>query len=219
MEVAILLFDRFTALDAVGPYQVLASVPGVTVAFVATTPGLVQADRAPFALSANRALAELTDPDIVLVPGGPGQVALMTDEIVLSWLRDAHAGSTWTTSVCTGSLVLGAAGVLKDKRATTHWLAMDQLAGLGALPVAERVVFDGKVVTAAGVSAGIDMALALTVELAGPDVAQTIQLGIEYDPAPPFDSGSPAKAPPHIVEYLRSRSRFVLEGDRTRPSS
>jgi len=188
-------------------------VPDVTVAFVATDAGLVHADKEPFALNTNKTLSDLRDPDTVLVPCGPGQVDLMHDEVVLSWLRGAHASSTWTTLVCTGSLILGAAGLLDGKRATTHWLAVEQLAGLGAIPVSERVVFDGKVVTAAGVSAGIDMALALTSELAGPDVAQIIQLAIEYDPAPPFDSGSPAKAPQHVSEYLRANSRFILEGD------
>ena len=211
MDLAILLFDSFTALDAVGPFQVLVNVPDVTVTFVAKEAGLIYADKGPFGLEATRGIADLTRPDIVLIPGGPGQVELMDDATILSWLRDAHASSTWTTSVCTGSLVLGAAGILNGKRATTHWLAMGQLAGLGAVPVAERVVVDGKIVTAAGVSAGIDMALTLAAELAGPGVAQTIQLSIEYDPAPPFDAGSPTKAPAHIVDYLRRRSRFILE--------
>ncbi len=212
MELAILLFDRFTALDAVGPYQVLVNVPGVTVTFVAKDVGLVQADKGPFALEANSGLSDLTAPDILLIPGGPGQVALMDDEVVLTWLRDAHRHSTWTTSVCTGSLVLGAAGIVAGKRATTHWLAMDQLASLGAFPVSERVVVDGKIVTGAGVSAGIDMGLTLAAELAGQDVAQIIQLAIEYDPSPPFDAGSPLKAPAHVSEFLRQRSRFILEG-------
>jgi putative intracellular protease/amidase len=213
MDLAILLFDRFTALDAVGPYQVLVNVPGLTVTFVAKNAGLIHADKAPFGLEANRGLSELTDPDIVLVPGGPGQVDLMEDEEVLSWLRNADERSTWTTSVCTGSLVLGAAGILAGKRATSHWLAMDQLALLGAIPVSERVVVDGKIVTAAGVSAGIDMALTLAAELSGPDVAKIIQLAIEYDPEPPFDAGSPTKAPAHVTEFLQKRNRFIVQGD------
>jgi transcriptional regulator GlxA family with amidase domain len=143
------------------------------------------------------------------VPGGPGEVATRAQPEALEWLRDVHATTRWTTSVCTGALVLAAAGLLTGKRATTHWLARAELARLGALPVAERVVFDGKLVTAAGVSAGIDMALALAAEIAGVEVAQSIQLGIEYDPQPPFDAGSPDSAPAPIVSALRERSRFA----------
>jgi transcriptional regulator GlxA family with amidase domain len=137
----------------------------------------------------------------------------MDDRAILSWLRGAHATSSWTTSVCTGSLLLGAAGILSGKRATSHWLALDQLGAFRATPVSERVVFDGKIVTAAGVSAGIDMALAIAEKVAGTEVAQIIQLGIEYDPQPPFDAGSPVKAPTAVTGYLRSRSRFVLNGE------
>lgn len=131
---------------------------------------------------------------------------------MLDWLREVDSTSTWTTSVCTGSLILAAAGLLEGKRATTHWLAMEKLRELGAEPVDERVVFDGKLVTAAGVSAGIDMALTFAARIAGDTVAQAIQLGMEYDPQPPFDAGSPHKAPAEIVELLRSRSRFEAEG-------
>ncbi len=138
-------------------------------------------------------LDELPAPEIVLVPGGPGEVAARAGGPALDWLRAAHQTSTWTTSVCTGSLILAAAGLLDGKRATGHWLAIEKLRELGADAVAERVVFDGKIVTAAGVSAGIDMALALAARIAGDDVAQAIQLGIEYDPQPPFDAGSPAE--------------------------
>ena len=212
MDIAILLFDRLTALDAVGPYEVLSRLPGATVTFVATEPGAKRTDTGSLALAADAALGDLPSPDILLIPGGPGQVALMDDQPVLDWVRQAHATSTWTTSVCTGSLVLGAAGVLQGKKATTHWLALDQLAELGAEPVEQRVVTDGKVVTAAGVSAGIDMALTLAAEIAGEQLAQGIQLGIEYCPQPPFDAGSPATAPADVVEFLRASSRFVLEG-------
>jgi transcriptional regulator GlxA family with amidase domain len=139
----------------------------------------------------------------VLVPGGEGNRPLMADD-VLNWLRGVHDGSTWTTSVCTGALVLGAAGILEGKRATTHWAYLDRLRELGADPVEERVVEDGKIVTAAGVSAGIDMALTLAARIAGEKVAQAIQLGIEYDPDPPFDTGSPAKAPAELVDLIRS---------------
>ncbi len=144
----------------------------------------------------------------MLVPGGPGEVAARAGSGVLEWLRAADATSTWTTSVCTGSLILAAAGLLEGRAATTHWLAFEELERLGAKPVRERVVFDGKLVTAAGVSAGIDMALTLADRIAGADVAQAIQLGIEYEPDPPFTSGSPDTAPAAIVEALRARSRF-----------
>jgi putative intracellular protease/amidase len=206
MDVAIVLYDRFTALDAIGPYEVLSRLPDTTVTFVAEEPGVKRTDMGSLGLSADASLREHTHPDVVLVPGGPGDVVAHAGEAVLDWLRAAHETSTWTTSVCTGSLILAAAGLLDGKRATGHWLALDELRELGAEPVQERVVFDGKVVTAAGVSAGIDMALTLAARIAGDRVAQAIQLGIEYDPQPPFDSGSPSKAPAEIVELLRARS-------------
>ncbi len=208
MDIVIVLYDRLTALDAVGPYEVLSRLPGARTHFAAAERGPVQTDNGVLTLLAEHALEELPAPDVVLVPGGPGEVAARAGGPVLEWLRAAHETSTWTTSVCTGSLVLAAAGVLAGRRATSHWLALEQLAALGAEPVAERVVFDGKIVTAAGVSAGIDMALGLAERIAGREVAQAIQLGIEYDPQPPFSAGSPASAPPEIVELLRSRSRF-----------
>jgi transcriptional regulator GlxA family with amidase domain len=210
MDIAVLLYERLTALDAIGPYEVLSRLPGSTLTFVGDKAGPVRTDNGRLSLVADASIDELPNPGIVLVPGGPGQIALMDDERILSWLRTADETTEWTTSVCTGSLILGAAGLLKGKRATTHWLAMDQLEDLGAEPTSERVVFDGKVVTAAGVSAGIDMALRLLAEIAGDDMAQAIQLGIEYDPQPPFDAGSPTKAPAAIVEFLRDNSRFVM---------
>jgi transcriptional regulator GlxA family with amidase domain len=212
MEIAILIFDRLTALDAVGPYEVLRSVPRATVKFVARERRPKRTDAGSLALVADYELDEVSSPDVVVVPGGPGQMALMNDEPVLNWIRRAHQTSRWTTSVCTGSLILGAAGLLKGLRATTHWLALDILRSLGAEPVSERVVIEGKIITAAGVSAGIDMALTLVAREAGEAAAQAIQLGIEYDPQPPFNAGSPAKAPPAIVELLRSRSRFIMQG-------
>jgi transcriptional regulator GlxA family with amidase domain len=139
-------------------------------------------------------------------------VAAEQDEAILDWVRTAHETTTWTTSVCTGALVLGRAGVLHGKRATTYWLALDQLEQHGAIPTDERVVIDGKVVTGAGVSAGTDMALTLAREVAGDELAQILQLGIEYDPQPPFDSGSEAKAPAHVSQFFRDNSRFVLDG-------
>jgi putative intracellular protease/amidase len=208
MDIAILLFDRLTALDAIGPYEVLSRLPGARVRFVALEPGPVATDSGMLTLIAEDSPADASEPDVVLVPGGPGEVAARAGEPVLEWLRGVHETSTWTTSVCTGSLILAAAGLLQGKRATSHWLALEQLRELGAEPVSERVVFDGKIVTAAGVSAGIDMALALAAAIAGDEVAQAIQLGIEYDPQPPFDAGSPAKAPAAIVEGVRAYSRF-----------
>lgn len=208
MDIAILLFDRFTALDAIGPYEVLSRVPDARVTFVAAQAGPVSTDSQMLTMLAERSIAELPHPDVVLVPGGPGEVDARAGEETLQWLRDADETSTWTTSVCTGSLILAAAGLLAGRRATSHWLALERLAELGAVVVPERVIFDGKIVTAAGVSAGIDMALALAAELAGVEVAQAIQLGVEYDPQPPFDAGAPEKAPAAITDALRARSRF-----------
>jgi putative intracellular protease/amidase len=209
MQIAILLFDRFAALDAVGPYEVLSRLPEATVTFVAERPGLKRTDTGQLALNADAALHEIPRPDIVLVPGGPGQAELMEDGPVHEWLRAAHEHSAWTTSVCTGSLILAAAGLLEGKRATSNWLALEELRGLGPDAVGGRVVFDGKIVTAAGVTAGIDMALALAARIAGDQVAQAIQLGIEYDPDPPFQAGSPDTAPPEVVEAVRAYARFA----------
>jgi len=208
MNIAILLYDRLTALDAIGPYEVLSRLPGARLTFVAAQAGPVRTDNGMLSLLAECSIEEVDQPDIVLVPGGPGEVDARAGGPALEWLRRANDGSTWTTSVCTGSLILAAAGLLEGRRATSHWLAMERLRELGAEPVNERVVFDGKLVTAAGVSAGIDMALTLAATIAGEGVAQAIQLGIEYDPQPPFDAGSPAKAPAEIVAALRGRSRF-----------
>jgi putative intracellular protease/amidase len=208
MQIAILIFDRLTALDAVGPYEVLSRLPGAKVTFVAQEPGPKRTDTGGLALLADASLGELPRPDIVLVPGGPGRRALMEDGPVHEWLRAANETSTWTASVCTGSLVLAAAGLLTGRRATSHWNALEELGELGAVPAPEeRVVFDGKLVTGAGVSAGIDMALALAARIAGDQVAQAIQLGIEYDPQPPFDAGSPQKAPAEVLELVRAATR------------
>jgi transcriptional regulator GlxA family with amidase domain len=204
MRIAILIFDRLTALDAVGPYEVLSRLPGADLRIVAKEVGAKRTDTGALGIEADLALTELLDPDVVLVPGGAGSRSLMGDPEVLDWLRGAHESSTWTTSVCTGSLVLGAAGILDGKRATTHWAYLEGLRELGAELVAERVVEDGKVITAAGVSAGIDMALLLAARIAGDEVAQAIQLGIEYDPEPPFDSGTPSKAAPQVIELVRA---------------
>jgi transcriptional regulator GlxA family with amidase domain len=202
MQIAILIFDKLTALDAIGPYEVLRSVPGWEVKFVGPEKGQVRTDSGALGLSADYSLEEMSEADIVLVPGGEGNRPLLSDDAVLGWLRQIDAGSKWTTSVCTGSLVLGAAGLLEGKRATSHWLYLEQLRAFGADPVGGRFIEEGKVITAAGVSAGIDMALHLVGQEAGPEVAQAIQLGIEYDPQPPFDAGSPGKAPRPIVELV-----------------
>ncbi|NHD15595.1 MULTISPECIES: DJ-1/PfpI family protein [unclassified Actinopolyspora] len=212
MRIAILLFDRFTALDAVGPYEVLSRLPGAEVIFVGERTGPVRDQAGSLHLVARAGLGEVTDPDIVLVPGGPGQAAHMSDGPVHRWLRAVDETSGWTTSVCTGSLVLAAAGLLSGRRATSHWLARDRLAELGACPVGERVVVDGKYVTAAGVSAGIDMALTLVGRVAGDELARRIQLGIEYDPRPDHDAGAPDRAPAEVVDELRARSRFAPGG-------
>jgi transcriptional regulator GlxA family with amidase domain len=204
VRIAIPIFDQLTALDAIGPYEVLSRLPEATVHFIAVEPGPKRSENGMLAVTADLALAELRDPEVIVFPGGFGTRALMRDEAVLAWLRRAHETSTWTTSVCSGALVLAAAGILDGLRATTHWMVLEMLREYGATPTEERVVEHGKVITAAGVSAGIDMALLLAAKLADEDIARAIQLGIEYDPQPPFDSGSVAKAGPETVELVKS---------------
>jgi putative intracellular protease/amidase len=203
MKIAIPIFDKVTALDAVGPYEVLSRLPGAELKFVGFEPGPVRTDNRMLSLYAEAALEDWADPDVLVVPGGFGTRPLMKDERMLDWVRQVHETSQWTTSVCTGSLVLGAAGLLDGLEATTHWAAMDTLARLGARPTGRRVVEQGKIVTAAGVSSGIDMALRLAGHIAGDQVAQAIQLGIEYDPQPPYDAGSLEKAPDDVVALVR----------------
>ncbi|GAB3456253.1 DJ-1/PfpI family protein [Streptomonospora sediminis] len=205
MQIAILLFDGFTALDAVGPYESLCRLPDAQVSFVAERPGPVRNDTGSLTLVADAAPADVPAPDMLLVPGGPGQGENMDNRPMLEWIRAADAATTWTTSVCTGSLLLAAAGLLDGRRATSHWAALDQLPAYGAEPTGQRVVFDGKYVTAAGVSAGIDMALTLLGRIAGDEFARTIQLVTEYDPQPPYDTGSPEKAPQQAVDAVRAR--------------
>ncbi len=203
MQVAYLLYDRFTALDVTGPHEVLNSVPGTESIFVAETAGPVRNESATLSLVADRSIQDVTSPDIVVVPGGFGNRMLLEHEPLLEWIREVHETSQWTTSVCTGSLLLAAAGLLDGAPAATHWLARDALAGLGAKPVPDRVVEHGKIITAAGVSAGIDMALRLVQRIHGDVAAQAVQLAIEYDPQPPFDAGSPEKAPSEVVDAVR----------------
>lgn len=205
MEIAILLFDRITALDAIGPYEVLSRVPEANVRFVGKRAALMRSDNGFLGLAADAELGDVTRPDVLVVPGGPGSRALESDSSVLDWIRTVHAHTRYTTGVCTGTLVLGAAGLLNGLQATTHWAWHPRLGSFGAQPTTRRVVEQGKVVTAAGVSSGIDMALTLAARMAGDAVAQAIQLGIEYDPEPPFDAGAPDKAPADVTALVRTR--------------
>ena len=199
LRVIIPIFPEFTALDAIGPYEVLRMLPDTEVTFIAKAGGVVRTDSGVVGLHADASLDEVGSADILVVPGGWGTRALTRDEEMLSWVRAIHETTQWTTSVCTGSLVLAAAGLLDGLDATTHWSAVETLEKLGARYTAERVVRQGKIVTAAGVSSGIDMALTLVGLIADDDVAKAIQLAIEYDPQPPFDAGSPAKAGEEII--------------------
>jgi len=213
-RIGMLIFPRLTQLDMTGPYEVLARLPDTQVDLVAKTMDPVTTDRGMQIVPT--VTYETCPPlDIVMVPGGPGQQDLMEDEAALSFLRKQAAGTKYVTSVCTGSLVLAAAGLLKGKRATCHWAAIEHLALLGAIPTKERVVIDGNVVTGAGVASGIDFALTLASILEGEAVAREIQLQIEYDPDPPFDGGSPKTARPETIAALSSRLSKLNEERRT----
>jgi transcriptional regulator GlxA family with amidase domain len=201
MEIAVLLFDDVNALDVIGPCEVLSKIPDTAIKYAAKEPGPKKTD-AQLKIIADYALSDISKPDILLIPGGQGIKSILGEEEIINWIKSCHKTTKWTVSVCTGALVLGAAGILKRLKATTHWISLPKLKDLGAKPQKERVVIDGKVITCAGVSAGIDMALTLTSLIAGQTTAQTIQLAIEYDPAPPFDSGSPDKAPKEIFELI-----------------
>jgi putative intracellular protease/amidase len=218
MDVAIPIYDRFTALDAVGPYEVLSRLPDSRVTFLAKETGPYKTDNGMLSIVAEARLDDLPHPEVIMVPGGTGTRPLMDDEATLDWIRTAHETSMYTTSVCTGSLLLGAAGVLGGLEATTHWLELETLDKLGARSTSKRVVEQGKVITAAGVSSGIDMALLLASRIAGDEFAQGIQLLIEYDPQPPFDSGSKDKAPPEIVQLIETMARQHLEQLAANPS-
>jgi cyclohexyl-isocyanide hydratase len=208
--IGMLIFPRLTQLDMTGPYEVLARLPNTTVHLVAHTLDPVTTDRG-MKIVPTVTLAECPQLDVVMVPGGPGQQDLMEDEAVLEFLRRQAKDAKYVTSVCTGSLVLGAAGLLKGRRATCHWAAIEHLKPLGAIAVSERVVVDGNIVTGAGVASGIDFALKLAAILEGEDVARQIQLQIEYDPAPPFDSGSPRNASAATIALLRGRLERLNE--------
>lgn len=211
MRIAFLFYDGMTALDAIGPHEVLCRLPGAQVQRVARKPGAIRTDSADLELVAEYCLEEVPCADVLVVPGAGSATTLRDFPEVLEWVRSIHRGTQWTASVCTGSLILGAAGLLSGLRATTHWAVMDRLKAWDAAPVSERVVESGKIITAAGVSAGIDMALILAAKIAGPQVAQALQLGIEYDPHPPFDSGSSKKANPKMRDALLARMSTQFE--------
>eukprot|EP00250_Pteridium_aquilinum_P033902 c6618_g1_i1 orf=124-789(+) len=203
VEIVIPIFDGITALDAVGPYEVLHRLPNATLHFVSHKPGLYTSDKGILSLQATASFHDFPHPDVIVVPGGFGTRALVHDNTILNWIRQAHETSIFTTSVCTGSLLLAAAGLLDGLEATTHWNAFDELAKLGAKPVSQRVVRQGKIITAAGVSAGIDMAIELSALLKDEETAKILQLYIEYDPKPPFDVGSVDKAGPELVKQAK----------------
>jgi transcriptional regulator GlxA family with amidase domain len=204
MKIAFLFYEGMTTLDIIGPHEVLAHLPEVTLQRVAKQAGMVRAGF-DLQLNAEYSLSQITQTDILVVPGGGKATSLSHEPEILNWIKAIHKTTQWTTSVCTGSLILGAAGILQGKQATTHWAVLDRLKVWDAIPVSKRIVEDGKIITAAGVSAGIDMALLLAAKIADQQVAETLQLGIEYDPEPPFNAGSPAKANPQIVALLRDR--------------
>ena len=200
MQVAVVLYPGFTSLDVLGPYEVLGRLPDTEVVFVAEKPGVVVNDLKSLSVDVVATLADVPAPDVVLIGGGPGQAGQMSNDTLLEWLRAADRTSTWTAAVCTGTFLLAAAGILEGRRATTHWAGLDQLAEFGVTPSKERVVIDGHYATGAGVSAGIDMALTLGGLISGDEVAQTVQLIIEYAPEPPYAAGSVESAPAAVVE-------------------
>jgi transcriptional regulator GlxA family with amidase domain len=204
MKTVVFLYDAMTCLDAVGPYEVLNQLPDNEITFVAERTGPIRNDTRSLALHADASIDEVTSADILVVPGGPGDAAVRENERVLEWIRAIHETTTWTTSVCTGALILAAAGLLEGRPATTHWMTTETLKQYGAIPTVGRFVRSDDIITAAGVSAGIDMALELLRLIYGDEMSQIIQLGIEYDPSPPFQSGSPETAPESIVAALRS---------------
>jgi len=213
MQIVFLFYDGMTALDAVGPHEILCRLPNVTVKRVAITAGKINTDSG-LILNADYAISEISTADILFIPGAGNATTLQQNPEILDWVHLIHSQTTWTTSACTGSLILGAAGILSGVNATTHWAALDRLKKWGACPIEERIVESGKIITAAGVSAGIDMALTLAAKTSGERVAKSLQLGIEYDPEPPFDSGSPKKADSELLESLREKMIHFFEKEK-----
>lgn len=212
MQVVFLFYEGMTALDVVGPHEILCRLPGISVKRVAKSAGKINTDSG-LILNADYALSEILDADILFIPGAGNATTLRQYPEILDWIRQIHSKTTWTISVCTGSLILGAAGLLANIKATTHWATLDRLSKWGAEPIQERIVESGKIITAAGVSAGIDLALTLAAKISGERVAKSLQLGIEYDPEPPFDAGSPKKAAPELLEELQKRMIALFEND------
>jgi transcriptional regulator GlxA family with amidase domain len=204
MDIAILLYEGFSALDAVGPYEAFARLPGFRVRFVAREAGPVRCDTGMLNLVASSSLAEAPPPEMLIIPGGPGTFTVLDDQEQLGWVAEAHRASRWTLTVCSGSLILGATGALQGLTATTHWVVRDQLPRFGAIYVAERYVQHGKLFTAAGGSAGIDAALQIIALATNEQLARAVQLGLEYDPKPPFDSGSFLQATPELIALVNS---------------
>jgi transcriptional regulator GlxA family with amidase domain len=202
--VGLVLYPQFTALDIVGPFQTLVDVPGLDVYFVAAQKGPVVDHSGKFSLEATHSFDEVDSLDVVVVPGGFADRDIDSTNTVVQFIKKIHPTTTWTTSVCTGSIFLAHAGILNGLTATTHWASYDRLRDLGAVPTEQRVIKQGKIITAAGVSAGIDMGLVLVAALEGDDMAKLIQLAIEYDPQPPFDSGAPSKVTPEFKEFVLS---------------
>lgn len=217
MKLVVLLYPDFTMLDAIGPIEVLSLLPEADVKIVATKAGIVWPDNQAVPFFVSYAIADIDTADMLLIPGGPGSTALESDEPLLDWVRAIHKNTRFTCSVCTGSLILAAAGLLEGAEAATHWSARGKLSNYGATPVAKRWAQAGKIYTAAGVSAGIDLALHLAAEIAGQTAAQAIQLGIEYDPQPPFDSGALEKATPDILAAMMGGAIAMDRSSRTRP--
>lgn len=212
MEIVVLAYPNMTALDAIGPYEVLSRLPEARLRFVAAEKGPVTTDTGMLTLQAEAGIDEVAAADVLLVPGGPGAAvgAVIAQRRVLDWVARIHEGSRYTVSVCTGSWILGAAGVLKGKRAGSHWLGLEGLREFGAEPCSDRVVVDGKIWTAGGVTSGIDMALTFAAEVVGEDFAQTLQLALQYDPKPPFKGGTPETAPAHILELVKANAATVM---------
>ena len=210
MKIAALVFDKITVLDIVGPIELLSWMPGSEIVWVGNTNGPIRAAPTGMSINVEHTFDDVLDADILIIPGGPGVRPLLEDDHVLDWIRRIHSTTQWTTSVCTGSLLLGAAGLLNGLEATTHWNAAATLESFGAKYLENRVVPQGKIVTSAGVSSGIDMALWLVGKIAGDDAAKQVQLCIEYDPQPPYDSGAPSKATPHVIENARATVTDVV---------